>query len=448
MNISLERAENAVAGKLTVTVNKEDYQDKVVTSLKKIKQKAQMPGFRKGMVPMGLVQKMYGTEVKAEEIQKLLTDTVNEYINNEKLNVLGEPMLADDNSKMNIESDEEFNIKFDLVFAPEISVKLDGRTTVDYYNINVDNDAVNKQIEQYSHQNGTHVEADEFAEDDLLKGSLVENAEGENALRIDEVSLMPRFFSNDEQKGLFVSAKKDSDIVFSPSKAYDGREAELASLLKTTKEEAVKHDGDFTFHINVINHFEPAKVDKSLFDAVYHGADIKTEEEFAAKVKSDIEEQYKQDSDYKFLIDLKAVAMKKAGGLPLAEDLLKKMALQNAKSEETKKQIEEHFADYLTDLRWSLVRKDLVKSFGIKIDEAAMMSASKKLIRIQMAQYGILNLPEEQLEQFAAERIKDPKAYDGILTNAIDSALVSAAKKVVKLKENSVSIAEFNKMFE
>jgi trigger factor len=267
-------------------------------------------------------------------------------------------------------------------------------------------------------------------------------------LRIDEVSLMPRFFSNDEQKGLFVSAKKDSDIVFSPSKAYDGREAELASLLKTTREEAVKHDGDFTFHINVINHFEPAKVDKSLFDAVYHGADIKTEEEFAAKVKSDIEEQYKQDSDYKFLIDLKAVAMKKAGGLPLAEDLLKKMALQNAKSEETKKQIEEHFADYLTDLRWSLVRKDLVKSFGIKIDEAAMMSASKKLIRIQMAQYGILNLPEEQLEQFAAERIKDPKAYDGILTNAIDSALVSAAKKVVKLKENSVSIAEFNKMFE
>jgi trigger factor len=448
MNISLERAENAVAGKLTVTVNKEDYQGKVVTSLKKIKQKAQMPGFRKGMVPMGLVQKMYGTEVKAEEIQKLLTDTVNEYINNEKLNVLGEPMLADDNSKMNIESDEEFNIKFDLVFAPEISVKLDGRTTVDYYNINVDNDAVNKQIEQYSHQNGTHVEADEFAEDDLLKGSLVENAEGENALRIDEVSLMPRFFSNDEQKGLFVSAKKDSDIVFSPSKAYDGREAELASLLKTTREEAVKHDGDFTFHINVINHFEPAKVDKSLFDAVYHGADIKTEEEFAAKVKSDIEEQYKQDSDYKFLIDLKAVAMKKAGGLPLAEDLLKKMALQNAKSEETKKQIEEHFADYLTDLRWSLVRKDLVKSFGIKIDEAAMMSASKKLIRIQMAQYGILNLPEEQLEQFAAERIKDPKAYDGILTNAIDSALVSAAKKVVKLKENSVSIAEFNKMFE
>ncbi len=448
MNISLERAENAVAGKLTVTVNKEDYQDKVVTSLKKIKQKVQMPGFRKGMVPMGLVQKMYGTEVKAEEIQKLLTDTVNEYIGNEKLNVLGEPMLADDNSQMNIESDEEFNIKFDLVFAPEISVKLDGRTTVDYYNINVDNDAVNKQVEQYSRQNGTHVEADEFTEDDLLKGSLVENAEGENALRIDEVSLMPRFFSNDEQKGLFVSAKKDSDVVFSPSKAYDGREAELASLFKTTKEEAVKHNGDFTFHINVINHFEPAKVDKSLFDAVYHGADIKTEEEFVAKVKSDMEEQYRQDSDYKFLIDLKAVAMKKAGELPLAEDLLKKMALQNTKSEETKKQIEEHFADYLTDLRWSLVRKDLVKSFGIKIDEAAMMSASKKLIRIQMAQYGILNLPEEQLEQFAAERIKDSKAYDGILTNAIDSALVNAAKKVVKLKESSVSITEFNKMFE
>lgn len=448
MNISLERAEHAVAGKLTVTVNKDDYQDKVTASLKKIKQKAQMPGFRKGMVPMGLVQKMYGTEVKAEEIQKLLTDTVNNYIGNEKLDVLGEPMLAEDNQQMNIETGEDFCVKFDLVFAPEISVKLDGRTTVDYYNIGVDDDAVNKQTEQYCRQNGAHVAAEVYTEDDLLRGSLAENTEGENALKIENVSLMPRFFSNDEQKALFTAAKKGCDIVFNPSKAYEGRDAELASLLKTEREEAEKHNGDFTFHIDEISHFEPAKVDETLFDAVYHGANIKTADEFAARIKSDLEEQYKQDSDYKFLIDLKSVAMKKAGELPLAEDMLKKMALQNAKSDETKKQIEEHFADYLADLRWSLVRKELVKSFEIKIDEAAMMSASKKLIRIQMAQYGIMNFPEEQLERFAAERVKDSKAYDGILNTAIDTALVSAAKNVVKLKETTVSISEFNKMFQ
>lgn len=448
MNISLERAENAAAGKLIVTIGKDDYQDKVDASLKKIKQKTQMPGFRKGMVPIGLVKKMYGSEVKAEEIQKLLTDAVNKYIGDEKLNVIGEPMLSDDNPQMDIATGENFEIRFDLAFAPEISVKLDGRTSVDFYNIDVDEKTVEKQIDQYCRQNGTHIDAEVYAENDVLKGSLMENAEGEDALKIENVSLMPQFFNSDEQKAVFASAKKNDDIVFNPSKAYEGRDAELASLLKISKEDAVKHNGEFTFHIDTISHFEPAKVDEALIKNVYPTAGLKTVEEFTARIKSDLEEQYRQDSDYKFLLDLKEVAMKKAGELPLAEDLLKKMVMQNAKSEETKKQIEEHFAGYLADLRWSLVRNELVKSFEIKIDDAAMLEASKRLIKIQMAQYGIMNFPEEQLDQFAAERIKDSKAYDNILNNAIDLAIVKAAKGVVKLKESKVSISDFNKMFQ
>lgn len=448
MNISLERPEGATSGMLTVSIAKSDYQDNVTASLKKMKQKAQMPGFRKGMVPMSLIQKMYGTEVKAEEIQKLLSDSVNKYINDEKLNVIGEPMISDNNDQVDIVAAEDFDFKFDLAFAPEVSIKLDGRTTVDFYNIEIDDEAIKKQIEQYSRQNGAHVDADTYSENDLLKGSLVENTEGEGAVNIEEVSLMPNFFSNDEQKAAFASAKKGDAILFNPSKAYEGRDSELASLLKLDKEEAVKHTGDFVFHVNEISHFEPAKVDETLFKAVYPSAEIKNVDDFSARIKEDMAEQYKQDSDYKFLIDLKEVAMKKAGELPLAEDLLKKMVLLNAKSEETKKQIEEHFADYIKDLRWSLVRNELVKTLEVKIDDVAMLEASKRLIKIQMAQYGIMNFPEEQLNQFAAERIKDSKTHDTILNNAIDMGIVEAAKKVVKLKESSVSIADFNKMFQ
>ena len=256
-----------------------------------------MPGFRKGMVPIGLVKKMYGSEVKAEEIQKILTDAVNKYIGDEKLNVIGEPMLSDDNPQMDIATGENFEIRFDLAFAPEISVKLDGRTSVDFYNIDVDENTVEKQIDQYCRQNGTHIDAEAYAENDVLKGSLMENAEGEDALKLEDVSLMPQFFNSDEQKAVFASAKKNDDIVFNPSKAYEGRDAELASLLKISKEDAVKHNGEFTFHIDRISHFEPAKVDEALIKNVYPTAGLKTVEEFTARIKSDLEEQYRQDSD-------------------------------------------------------------------------------------------------------------------------------------------------------
>lgn len=445
MNISLERAEGAVAGKLIVNIEKADYQDKVTASLKKMKQRAQMPGFRKGMVPMGMIQKMYGTEAKADELQKILSEAVNNYISDEKLRVLGEPMLADDNEPADISTKDNFVFKFDLAFSPEVSIKLDGRTTVDYYNIEVNDDTVQKQIDSFRRQNGKHIDADTFSEEDLVKGTLTEN---DGDICIEDATLMPRFFENADQKTLFAEAKKGADIVFNPSKAYEGRDAELGSLLKLNKEDAIKHTGDFTFHINEINHFELGDVNEDLIKAVYPDGTVKTVDEFTARVKSDVEAQYQQDSDYKFMIDLKEVAMKKAGELPLAEELLKKMAIQNAKTEETKKQIEEQIGSYLNDLRWSLVRTELVKCLNVKIDDTALLDASKRLIKLQMAQYGILNFPEEQLEHFAKERLNDEKQRDNIVNNAIDFTLVAAAKQVVKLKEQAISVENFNKMFQ
>lgn len=448
MNITLEKNEGAVAGKLIVNIVKADYEEKLAASLKKMKQRAQMPGFRKGMVPMSLIQKMYGTEVKADELQKILADNVNKYINDEKLRVLGEPMLSDDNEAADVAGEDDFEFKFDLAFSPEINIKLDGRTIVDYYNIEVDDETVQRQIDAYRRQNGKNVDADVFSEEDLIKGTLTENGPMVEPIKIEEATLMPRFFANDKQKALFKKAKKGADIVFNPSKAYEGRANELASLLKVDKDEAEKHTSDFTFHIDSISHFELGEVDEQLIKMIYPDGSVKTIDEFKAKVKADVEAQYQQDSDYKFMLDLKSVVMKKAGKVELAEDLLKKMVLQNAKTEEGKKQIEENIDSYLDDLRWSLVKNELTKSLDIKVDDAQLMAASKRLIKMQMAQYGILNFPDEQLEQFAAERLKDEKQRENIINNAIDTALTDAAKKAVKLKEKAISISDFNKMFE
>lgn len=448
MNITLEKNEGAVAGKLIVNIVKADYEEKLAASLKKMKQRAQMPGFRKGMVPMSLMQKMYGTEVKADELQKILADKVNKYINDEKLRVLGEPMLSDDNEAADVAGKDDFEFKFDLAFSPEINIKLDGRTIVDYYNIEVDDETVQRQIDAYRRQNGKNVDADVFSEEDLIKGTLTENGPMAEPIKIEEATLMPRFFANDKQKSLFKKAKKGADIVFNPSKAYEGRANELASLLKVDKDDAEKHTNDFTFHIDSISHFELGEVDEQLIKMIYPDGNVKTVDEFKAKVKADVEAQYQQDSDYKFMLDLKSVVMKKVGKVELAEDLLKKMVLQNAKTEEGKKQIEEKIDSYLDDLRWSLVKNELTKSLDIKVDDAQLMAASKRLIKMQMAQYGILNFPDEQLEQFATERLKDEKQRENIINNAIDTALTDAAKKAVKLKEKAISIADFNKMFE
>ena len=448
MNITLEKNEGAVAGKLIVNIVKADYADKLTASLKKLKQKVQMPGFRKGMVPMSLVQKMYGTEVKADELQKLLADTVNNYINDEKLRVLGEPMLSEDNEAADVAVKDDFEFKFDLAFSPEINITLDGRTSVDYYDIDVDDATVQGQIDAFRRQNGKNVDADTFSEEDLVKGTLTENGPMAEPLKVEEATLMPRFFVSDDQKALFKDAKKGQDIVFTPAKAYEGRAHELASLLKVDKEEAEKHNGEFTFHVDSISHFELGEVNEQLFNMIYPDGSVKTEEEFKARVKADVEAQYIQDSDYKFMLDLKDAALKKAGKIELAEDLLKKMVLQNAKTEDGRKQIEEHIGDYLNDLRWTLVRNELAKNLDVKVDDAAMLAASKRLIKIQMAQYGLFNLPEAQLEQFAQERLNDEKQRETIANSAFDTAIVEAAKKVVKLKNKSISIADFNKMFQ
>ena len=448
MNITLEKNEGAVSGKLIVNIVKDDYADKLTASLKKLKQRAQMPGFRKGMVPMSLIQKMYGTEVKAEELQKVLADSVNNYISDEKLRVLGEPMLSEDNEAADVAAKDDFVFKFDLAFAPEVSIKLDGRTGVDYYNIEVDDETVQRQIDAFRRQNGQNVDADVFSEEDLVKGTLKENGPMAEPVEVKDASLMPRFFVDDKQKALFKGAKKGADIVFTPSKAYEGRVAEMASLLKLDKEEAEKHNGEFTFHIESISHFELGELNEQLFTMIYPDGNVKTAADFKAKVKADVEAQYAQDSDYKFMLDLKDVALKKAGKIELAEDLLKKMVLQNAKTEDGHKQIEEHINEYFDDLRWSMVRNELAKSLDVKIDDAAMMAASKRLIKMQMAQYGIFNFPDSQLEQFAQERLKDEKQRENIANNAMDAAITEAAKKVVKLKEKTISIADFNKMFE
>lgn len=452
MNVSLEKTDD-VTGKLTVKLEKADYADNVEKALKNLRQKANMPGFRPGMVPMGMIKKMYGNEVKAEEINKTLSAAVNNYIKEQKLQLLADPLISENQKELDIVGAEEFEFAFDLGLAPQVAVELTDKDEIPYYDIQVDDKTVDSQVENYRRQGGKNIEADVYdGDNDLLRGTLVElsddGSEKADGLKVEKASLMPKFFSNDEQKALFKDAKKNEDIVFNVSKAYDGKESEVASLLKIQKEDVANHAGNFKFNIAEISRFQMAEINQDLFDFVFGKDTIKSEEEFRNRIKSDIETAYSHDSDYKFLMDLRDYADKKAGEIKFPEEILKRFLLNNAKKEEDKKNIDDILKRYISELRWNLVRTRLADNAKVKIDDKAVKDTAREIVQIQFAQYGINSVPTETLDKYADEMLKDENQQDNIISRSIDKAITEAYKSIVKLEHKKVSIEEFNKMFE
>lgn len=319
MNVSLQNIDK-VSALLTVKLEKADYQEKVDKALKSFRQKAQMPGFRKGMVPMSLVKKMYGKSALAEEVNKLLSETVYKYIQDNKVNILGEPLPNEDKQPaIDFDTQEEFEFLFDIALAPEFKAEVSAADKVDYYDIEVTDEMVDNQVKSYTQRNGKYDKVDVYADNDMLKGLLAELDEQgntkEGGIQVEGAVMMPSYMKNDEQKAIFTNAKVNDVLVFNPHTAWDGNPAELASLLKIDKEAAAEVKSNFSYQVEEITRFVPGDLNQEIFDQVFGEGVVKTEEEFRAKVKEAIAKQFVADSDYKFLIDLRKVMMEKVGKL-------------------------------------------------------------------------------------------------------------------------------------
>ena len=450
MDISLQKVDE-ISGKLIVKVVKSDYEEKVQKSLKKIKQQAKMPGFRPGMVPMGLIQKMYGMEVKAEELQKTISEGINNYIKEQNLNLITTPLTSENETKIDVENAEDFEMHFDLGFTPEIKIELTEKDKIVYYDIDVDEEQVNTQVDSYRRRNGKFEEVEAYEDGDMLRGNLVEmekkNVVKEGGLKVENVSIMPKYFTNETQKKKFAGATK-GDIVFNVSKAYNGKEAEISSLLKIKKEEIENHKGDFKYEITSISRMKLAELNQELFDMVYGKDTVKTEEEFRSHIKSDMENVYVEDSNYKFILDVKDYCLKKVGTVKFPEEIMKREMILNADNEEQKANIEKDFANILVDREWALICSKLVERLNVKIEDEQMKNAAKLVAKSQFAQYGLNNVPDEYLENYANEMLKDEKQFQRLLSRAIDIELTKAIKATVKLQKKKISIKDFNAMFE
>ena len=448
MNITFEKTGN-VTGVLTLNIEKADYEANVKKGLQTAQKKVQMPGFRPGHVPAGMVKKMYGTQIKAEEVQKLISEKLYAYIQENNLDVLGEPIAHDD--QVDIEKDDNFVLHFDLGLSPEMNVELSSNDTVDYYDINVTEEMVDAQVKRMAQQAGHPENVQTYEERDILRGILAQLDENgqpvEGGIVVESASLMPTYFKNDEQKALFNGAKVNDILVINPSKAYEGNEAEVSSLLKVKKEEVAQYTGDFSFQVNEISRFVPAEINQEFFNAVFGEGAVEGEEAFRAKVKEGIQAQHVLDSDYKFLLDLRAYCEAKVGEVEFPNEVLKKVMLNNNK-EKGESYVEEHFEASINELKWHLIKEKLVKANDIKLEQADVKAAAVEAARMQFAQYGMNNVPVEYLENYAEEMLKNKQQAQSLIERSIETKLVAALKNVLNLNHKAVSAEEFGKLFE
>lgn len=429
---------------LTLTVEPADYQEAVQKELKQLRQKANIPGFRPGMVPAGLVKKMYGKGVMAEVINKTISDALGKYIEEQHLNILGDPLPNEElTPKVDFDTQDTFTFAFDIALAPEFDASLNGHNKLTRYNIEVTDEMVNNQVESYAQRFGDYVEADDVQDGDVIKGLLTEQRE--NGMTKENAMLNPQYMTDKEQAALFKGTKKGDVITFNPQKAFQS-EVEISSLLDITKQEAKELTSDFTFEIQGITRHQAAKIDGELFAKVYGENAITDEADFRAHVKAEIEENMAEDSDYKFGLDAKAAVMKKMEGLTFPEDFLKRW-LHATNEKLTDEEIDKDFPQMIEELKWHLAKDQLLKKYNINVEKEDVEDYAKKVAKMQFMQYGLMHVDDAYLTNYAQQMLKDENQLRGIVERVAEQKIYAALKTVVKLDEKSISHADFGKLF-
>ena len=451
MKIAFDCADK-INGLLTMTVEPADYQEKVEKTLKDYRKKAQLPGFRPGNVPMGLIKKQYGTAVKVDEVNRLLSEKLYEYIRENKIQMLGEPLPNTEKQiPQNFEQDEEFTFVFDIAVAPEFEAKISGRDKIEYYTITIDDKLINQQVEMYQSQAGEFVKADVFSGNDTITGDIRQLDEKgstlEGGITTESGMVMPAYIKDEKQKKLFDGCKPGDIITFNPKKAYPDNDAEVAALLKVKKEEVADLTSDFSFQVTEIRHFQPAEVNQALFDRVFGEGAVKDEKEFREKIVEQLKAQFVGSSDYKFMQDVRAHLEKKVGNLQFPEALLKRVMLQNNK-DKGEDFVEKNFDASIKELKWHLIKEQIVAAQKIEVKDEDLKAVAKNAIRAQFAQYGMSNVPDDVLENYADEQLKKRENIENFVDRAVDLKLTEVLKNVVKLDEKAVSLDEFNKLLE
>lgn len=449
MNITKENIDelNAV---LKIKIDKADYDEKVETVLKDYRKKATIKGFRPGMVPIGLIKKMYGKAVQIDEINKVVTDNIQKYIADEKLDILGDPIpKTDEQEKIDFETQEDFTFSFEIGLAPEIDLKLTKKNKVNQYEIIIDEKMKNDYLENYTRRYGELRKAEPTEEKDVIKGKIEEiNIEGNivpEGTSVEETSLSIDIIKDDEIKNVFLGKHLKDTIDFNIKKAFPN-DTEIAGILHKKKEEIENLAANYRFTINDISRFYPAEPGKELFDKIYGEGVVNSHEEFMKKIEDEITVNLKRESDFRLMIDIKALALEKTD-FQLPEEFLKKWLLRvNEKT--TEEQIEKEFDSFRKDLKWQLIRNKVARDNEVKISEEELQKEAENITRYQFQQYGLFYATDEQIANYAKETLKREEDAKRIADKILEEKVLLQMKELVKIENKDITVEEFNKLFE
>ena len=449
MNIVKENIDDLNA-LIKVKVEKADYEESVEKTLKDYRKKANIKGFRPGNVPIGLIRKMYGTAVKVEEINRSISEGIQKFLADEKIDILGDPLPREDEGKhMNFETDEEFELDFEIGISPEFELKLSKKNKITGYKIIIDEKMKSDYIDNIARRYGNFMPAEAVEEKDMLKGDIIQlnndgtvNTDGFSA---NNSTLSINMIKDEAIKASFIGHKIKDVIDFDIKKAFPN-DYEIAGLLQKKKDEIESVEGNFRFIVNEITRFTPAELNQELYDMVYGTDVIKSKEEFEEKIKEEIASNLKRETDYKLLIDLKEYVTSKTE-MTFPEDFLKKW-LMKVNENLTREQLDEDFDSFIQDLKWQLIRNKVATENNMTVTEEELQNEAEAITRYQFQQYGYYYATDEQISGFAKQTLSNQEEAKRIAAKILDNKVLLHMKDVVKVDEKEISSEEFNKLFE
>jgi trigger factor len=437
---------------LKVVIVKDDYEPNVEKKLTDYRKKAKIDGFRPGKVPAGMIKKLYGKSVMVDEINNLLTESLPKYIQDEHINILGNPLPSETEQKQNDwENSSDFEFAFDLGLSPEFEVNFSKKDKFKSYNIKPDPKLIQTYIDNYTRRFGTYKTSEVIESgNEMVKGTFIELSSAgivkENGYNISDCTIYLEFMKDEDIKKSFIGNQTNGVLSFNLRKAYPN-DVELASILHLKKEETAGIDSDFQFTIESISKFENAILNQELFDKIFGVGIITSIEQFNSKLENDIILNLSHESDIKFRTDAKDILLKKSN-FKLPVEFLKRWILSSNEGKSTAEEINANFDHFENDLKWQLIQNKIVTLNDLQLTEDEILEFATRQTRMYFEQYGLSNVTDEQIYNFASEQLKKDDYRKRIIEQKMEDKVFDIIRDTVTVETVEVNNEEFDKIME
>lgn len=450
MEVTFEKLNDTTA-KITVNVVESDYAEKMNQELKKIGATHSIPGFRKGHVPVGQLKRMFGRQVKSDVLNHEVFEKVINYIRENDLQVLGEPLPVE-MKEINLD-DKDYTFQYEIGLAPEMNIVIDKSITLPYYSISITDEMEKEQDNHLRQRFGSQGPGEVTDERAIVKGVLMELDENgkiketEDAIQVTAAIVAPFLFKSKDEAAKFADKHIDDKVVFNPWNSCEGNVAELSSMLNIDKEKAGDVKSDFQLTISEIIVNRPAELVQEFYDEVFGKDHVKSEEDYHKAVKAMIASQLAPNSQNLFKITTEKALVEKFGNEPLPAEFLKKWLV--ARNEGlTTENIDEEYTKMEPSIKWQLIKEKIVKQAGIKIEEDDVLALAKSIATNQFAQYGMRNLDDETVTDYAKRLLADRNTRSRIVETVGDNKLFEAISGLVTINNQEVTLDEFKTIAE